>query len=142
MLAASCHIGSILSQFNQQNLSLALWAFAKLGWRPDTSLLADACKHALLTVQTINPQNLANILWALATLDFVPSTALLEVGSKSSHFSALPESLPNYLACHCVYHWNFVAMSVVVVITFAAIVIACLQHALTAFKNAKGEQFV
>ena len=81
LFAASHHISNILDQFNQQNLALALWSFAKLGWRPDTALLADACQHALLTVQSINPQNLANILWALATLEFVPPPALLEVGS-------------------------------------------------------------
>ena len=79
LVAAGQHISSILSQFNQQNLALALWAFAKLGWRPPTSLLADACHHALLTVETINPQNLSNILWALATMDFMPPTVLLEV---------------------------------------------------------------
>lgn len=81
LFAASHHISNILDQFNQQNLALALWSFAKLGWRPDTALLADACQHALLTVQSINPQNLANILWALATLEFVPPPALLEVRS-------------------------------------------------------------
>lgn len=79
LMAAAQHIGSILRQFNQQNLALALWAFAKLGWRPHTSLLSDACRHALLTVDTINPQNLSNILWALATMEFIPPPVLLEV---------------------------------------------------------------
>lgn len=78
-MAAAQHISSILSHFNQQNLALALWAFAKLGWRPHTGLLADACRHALLTMDVINPQNLSNILWALATMDFMPPTVLLEV---------------------------------------------------------------
>lgn len=78
-MAAAQHIGSILRQFNQQNLALALWAFAKLGWRPHTGLLVDACRHALLTVDTINPQNLSNILWALATMEFIPPAVLLEV---------------------------------------------------------------
>ena len=78
-MAAAQHVSSILSHFNQQNLALALWAFAKLGWRPPTSLLADACRHALLTMDVINPQNLSNILWALATMDFTPPTMLLEV---------------------------------------------------------------
>lgn len=78
-MAAAQHISSILRQFNQQNLALALWAFAKLGWRPHTSLLSDACHHALLTVDTINPQNLSNILWALATMEFIPPATLLEV---------------------------------------------------------------
>lgn len=79
MLAAAQHISSILSHFNQQNLALALWAFAKLGWRPHTGLLVDACRHALVSLHTINPQNLSNILWALATMEFVPPPALLEV---------------------------------------------------------------
>ena len=79
LTAAAQHIGSILRQFNQQNLALALWAFAKLGWRPHTSLLSDACRHALLTLDTINPQNLSNILWALATMEFIPPPVLLEV---------------------------------------------------------------
>ena len=79
LMAAAQHIGSILRQFNHQNLALALWAFAKLGWRPHSGLLADACRHALLTVDTINPQNLSNILWALATMEFIPSAMLLEV---------------------------------------------------------------
>lgn len=79
LMAAAQHIGSILRQFNQQNLALALWAFAKLGWRPHTGLLVDACRHALLTVDSINPQNLSNILWALATMEFIPPAVLLEV---------------------------------------------------------------
>ncbi len=78
LLAAAQHISSILGQFNQQNLALALWAFAKLGWRPHTGLLADACQHALVSLHTINPQNLSNILWALATMDFMPPPSLLE----------------------------------------------------------------
>lgn len=97
LLAASCHISSILGHFNHQNLALTLWAFAKLGWRPDTALLAHACQHALLTVQTINPQNLANILWAFATLEFIPTTAMLEVCcSPPSAFS--DTCMPNTLA--------------------------------------------
>ena len=79
LMAAAQHIGSILRQFNQQNLALALWAFAKLGWRPPTGVLANACRHALLTVDTINPQNLSNLLWALATMEYIPPAMLLEV---------------------------------------------------------------
>lgn len=79
LLAASCHISNILSQFNHQNLGLTMWAFAKIGWRPDAALLARVCQHAVLTLRTINSQNLANLLWALATLDFIPTAALLEV---------------------------------------------------------------
>lgn len=78
-MAAAQHISSILPHFNQQNLALALWAFAKLGWRPHIGLLADACRHALVSLHTINPQNLSNILWALATMEFVPPPGLLEV---------------------------------------------------------------
>ena len=79
LAAAAQHISSILSHFNQQNLALALWAFAKLGWRPHQGLLADACLHALPSLHSINPQNLSNTLWALATMEFVPPPAMVEV---------------------------------------------------------------
>ena len=42
--AAAAHIHMILPQFNQQNLALTLWSFAKLGWRPPLPVLDAACR--------------------------------------------------------------------------------------------------
>ena len=70
---------SILHQFNQQNLALTLWAFAKLAWCPPTDLLSDAASLAVASLHTSNSQNLSNTLWAFATLGFMPQAGLLEV---------------------------------------------------------------
>ena len=79
LAAAATHVHSILHQFNQQNLALTLWAFAKLAWCPPTDLLSDAASLAVASLHTSNSQNLSNTLWAFATLGFMPQAGLLEV---------------------------------------------------------------
>jgi len=79
LAAAASHVHSILHQFNQQNLALTLWAFAKLAWCPPTDLLSDAASLAVASLHTSNSQNLSNTLWAFATLGFMPQAGLLEV---------------------------------------------------------------
>lgn len=79
LASAATHVHSILHQFNQQNLALTLWAFAKLAWCPPTELLSDAASLAVSSLHTSNSQNLSNTLWAFATLGFMPQAGLLEV---------------------------------------------------------------
>ena len=81
LAAAASHVHSILHQFNQQNLALTLWAFAKLAWCPPTDLLSDAASLAVASLHTSNSQNLSNTLWAFATLGFMPQAGLLEVSN-------------------------------------------------------------
>lgn len=84
LAAAASHVHSILHQFNQQNLALTLWAFAKLAWCPPTDLLSDAASLAVASLHTSNSQNLSNTLWAFATLGFMPQAGLLEVSRPAS----------------------------------------------------------
>ena len=84
LAAAASHVHSILHQFNQQNLALTLWAFAKLAWCPPTDLLSDAASLAVASLHTSNSQNLSNTLWAFATLGFMPQAGLLEVCQASA----------------------------------------------------------
>ena len=84
LAAAASHVHSILHQFNQQNLALTLWAFAKLAWCPPTDLLSDAASLAVASLHTSNSQNLSNTLWAFATLGFMPQAGLLEVSNTNT----------------------------------------------------------
>ena len=96
LAAAASHVHSILHQFNQQNLALTLWAFAKLAWCPPTDLLSDAASLAVASLHTSNSQNLSNTLWAFATLGFMPQAGLLEVSKRKLCTVALitPKLLP------------------------------------------------
>jgi len=89
LAAAASHVHSILHQFNQQNLALTLWAFAKLAWCPPTDLLSDAASLAVASLHTSNSQNLSNTLWAFATLGFMPQAGLLEVCQASASCSGV-----------------------------------------------------
>ncbi len=93
LAAAASHVHSILHQFNQQNLALTLWAFAKLAWCPPTDLLSDAASLAVASLHTSNSQNLSNTLWAFATLGFMPQAGLLEVCQASASCSGMVVSL-------------------------------------------------
>ncbi len=102
---------SILHQFNQQNLALTLWAFAKLAWCPPTDLLSDAASLAVASLHTSNSQNLSNTLWAFATLGFMPQAGLLEVcqaiASCFGMASLLVMSSASCPGCSC---WNVTAI--------------------------------
>lgn len=107
LAAAASHVHSILHQFNQQNLALTLWAFAKLAWCPPTDLLSDAASLAVASLHTSNSQNLSNTLWAFATLGFMPQAGLLEVTQDAAHVIAplitnqAPPSLFIQHNCQC-----------------------------------------
>ncbi len=111
LAAAASHVHSILHQFNQQNLALTLWAFAKLAWCPPTDLLSDAASLAVASLHTSNSQNLSNTLWAFATLGFMPQAGLLEVcqaiASCFGMASLLVMSSASCPGCSC---WNVTAI--------------------------------
>ena len=100
LAAAASHVHSILHQFNQQNLALTLWAFAKLAWCPPTDLLSDAASLAVASLHTSNSQNLSNTLWAFATLGFMPQAGLLEVSKSRRCTVAL---ITHRLLPHCIF---------------------------------------
>ncbi len=55
-----------------------LWAYAKLGKPPHTSVLEGLLKKAEETAVGFNAQDIASTLWALAKLGIAPSGVLLE----------------------------------------------------------------
>ena len=55
-----------LLQFTAQGLANMMWAFAKLNYRPDTTLLRSCEAHAVRTAATFTPQNLVRCSFLLA----------------------------------------------------------------------------
>jgi hypothetical protein len=71
---------SSLHQSNAQDISMTLWALAKLNARVDQQQLDAILRHttAQLPTGSFSAQSIANITWALAGLDAQPSIELLQ----------------------------------------------------------------
>ena len=55
-LATQAH--AQLSHFNAQNITNMMWAFAKLSYRPDSTMLQRCEAHAMRIARSFQPQHL------------------------------------------------------------------------------------
>ncbi len=91
---------SQIGQFNPQNLTNSLWAFATLGVRPSSDFLHMWQAKAAMEMGAFTSQNLANSLWAFATLGVQPSNDVLrqwQTRAAADIDSFTPQSLVNSL---------------------------------------------
>jgi hypothetical protein len=70
-----------LAHSPSQVLSTALWAVARLGWRPPGEWMARAVEHFAAVAEDAGPQELANVWWALGSLRWAPPPDTAQVGS-------------------------------------------------------------
>lgn len=61
-----------LQQFNSQNISNTLWAFASLNHHPGPMLLKVLQRELVHKLRQFTPQGIENVLWAFATLGHHP----------------------------------------------------------------------
>ena len=66
-----------LAMCKAQQLANIIWAFATIGYIPDTAFLEALAVESVRKRDGFNPQNLANTLWAFAKLEYKPECALL-----------------------------------------------------------------
>ena len=64
-----------LQQFNSQNISNTLWAFASLNHHPGPMLLKVLQRELVHKLRQFTPQGIENVLWAFATLGHHPGPA-------------------------------------------------------------------
>lgn len=66
-----------LPQFNSQNMSNTLWAFASLNHHPGPMLLKVLQRELVHKLPHFTAQGIENVLWAFATLGHHPGELLL-----------------------------------------------------------------
>ena len=69
-----------LSQFNSQNMSNTLWAFASLNHHPGPMLLKVLQRELVHKLPHFTSQGIENVLWAFATLGHHPGQPLPQLG--------------------------------------------------------------
>jgi len=67
----------VRDDFNPQDISNMLWAFATLGLQPSKALLAGLTEQAMVVQGDFKAQGIANTLWSFATLGLQPSEELM-----------------------------------------------------------------
>lgn len=73
-----------LPQFNSQNMSNTLWAFASLNHHPGPMLLKVLQRELVHKLPHFTSQGIENVLWAFATLGHHPGLVLrLEICLKA-----------------------------------------------------------
>jgi hypothetical protein len=65
-----------LPQFNSQNMSNTLWAFASLNHHPGSMLLKVLQRELVHKLPHFTSQGIENVLWAFATLGHHPGQFL------------------------------------------------------------------
>jgi hypothetical protein len=65
--------------FNSQNVANALWAYAKMGWKPGAGRMRVLEGRAEAVAGTFDAQNVAHALWAYATMRREPGAGLMRV---------------------------------------------------------------
>lgn len=70
-----------LPQFNSQNMSNTLWAFASLNHHPGSMLLKVLQRELVHKLPYFTAQGIENVLWAFATLAHHPGETALHVCS-------------------------------------------------------------
>jgi hypothetical protein len=76
-ISATVQPRTVAAEFNEREVSVVLHAVAKLGVKPERTVLRALESRAESIADDLNPQNVANTMWAFATLGRVPGDGLL-----------------------------------------------------------------